>query len=110
MSIASFNQFQNEVMQDETLQQKLVAAPDKEQLSRLAVEPGRNLSLEFNEAEVLDSDYSGELDESELDAVAGGCWNENYYNNPINVRDDMVGRAQARVVPRGFKMNPEVIF
>ena len=107
MSIASFNQFQNEVMQDETLQQKLVAAPDKEQLSRLAVEPGRNLSLEFNEAEVLDSDYSGELDESELDAVAGGC--SGLYERSDGVKNliGMMG-ADAQDKGRGYKMNPRL--
>jgi hypothetical protein len=36
------------------------------------VELGAELGLEFTLAEVLDLDYSGELDESELDAVAGG--------------------------------------
>lgn len=72
--MTTLDQFHNENTPDSMLQQKLAAAPDQEQLTQRAVELGQELSLEFNEAEVLDSDYSGELDENELDAVAGGCW------------------------------------
>jgi predicted ribosomally synthesized peptide with nif11-like leader len=61
-----------QVKQDPSLQEKLSAALDKEQASRLAVELGKEMGLEFNEAEVLDLDYGGELDESELKAVSGG--------------------------------------
>ena len=71
MSKENFAQFIQQVQQDPSLQQKLAAAPDKEQASRLAVELGREMGLEFNEAEVLDS-MTGELEESELDAVSGG--------------------------------------
>ncbi len=73
MSQEHLAQFIQQVQQNPSLQQKLAAAPDKEAKSRLAVELGKELGLEFNEAQVLDLDYSGELDESELDAVAGGA-------------------------------------
>ncbi|NJK66409.1 MAG: hypothetical protein HC789_17775 [Microcoleus sp. CSU_2_2] len=80
----------------------------KEQPSRLAVE----LGLEFNEAEVLDSDYSGELDETELDVVAGGgyarpelvIWNR--IPNPLELfnssphRKDSLSPATSRVSNR----------
>ncbi len=72
MSKENLEKFMQQVQLDPSLQQKLAAAPDKEQASRLAVELGAQLGLEFTLAEVLDLDYSGELDESELDAVAGG--------------------------------------
>jgi predicted ribosomally synthesized peptide with nif11-like leader len=72
MSKENLEKFMQQVQLDPSLQQKLAAAPDKEQASRLAVELGAELGLEFTLAEVLDLDYSGELDESELDAVAGG--------------------------------------
>ena len=72
MSKENLAQFMQQVQQDPSLQQKLAAAPDKEQASLLAVELGREMGLEFNEAEVLDLNYGGELEESELDAVAGG--------------------------------------
>jgi predicted ribosomally synthesized peptide with nif11-like leader len=72
MSQENLAKFMQQVQQDPSLQQKLAAAPDKEQASRLAVELGRELGLEFTVAEVLDLDYGGELEESELDAVAGG--------------------------------------
>jgi predicted ribosomally synthesized peptide with nif11-like leader len=72
MSQENLTKFMQQVQQDPSMQQKLAAAPDKEQASRLAVQLGREMGLEFNEAEVFDLDYGGELDESELDAVAGG--------------------------------------
>ncbi len=72
MSKENLAKFMQHLQLDPSLQQKLAAAPDKEQASRLAVELGAQLGLEFTLAEVLDLDYSGELDESELDAVAGG--------------------------------------
>jgi predicted ribosomally synthesized peptide with nif11-like leader len=73
MSRENLAKFMQQVQLDPSLQQKLAAAPDKEQASRLAVELGREMGLEFNEAQVLvDLDYGGELDESELEAVAGG--------------------------------------
>ncbi len=72
MSKENLAKFMQHLQLDPSLQQKLAAAPDKEQASRLAVELGAELGLEFTLAEVLDLDYSGELDESELDAVAGG--------------------------------------
>ncbi len=77
MSKENLAKFMQQVQLDPSLQQKLAAAPDKEQASRLAVELGAQLGLEFTKAEVLDLDYSGELDESELDAVAGGHNNLN---------------------------------
>jgi predicted ribosomally synthesized peptide with nif11-like leader len=80
MSKENLAQFMQQVQQNPSLQQKLAAAPDKEQASRLAVELGREMGLEFNEAEVLDS-MTGELEESELDAVAGGSytWRKSHY-------------------------------
>jgi predicted ribosomally synthesized peptide with nif11-like leader len=73
MSKENFAQFMQQVQQDPLLQQKLAAAPDKEQASRLAVELGTQLGLEFTTTEVLNS-MTGELEESELDAVAGGVF------------------------------------
>jgi predicted ribosomally synthesized peptide with nif11-like leader len=72
MSKENLAKFMQQVQLDPSLQQKLAAAPDKEQASRLAVELGAQLGWEFTVAEVLDLDYSGELDESQVDAVAGG--------------------------------------
>ena len=71
MSQENLAQFMQQVKLDPSLQRKLVTVSDKEQVSRLAVELGAELGLEFNEAEVLDS-MTGELEESELDAVSGG--------------------------------------
>jgi predicted ribosomally synthesized peptide with nif11-like leader len=72
MSKENLAQFMQQVQQNPSLQEKLAAVPDKEQASRLAVELGKELGLEFNEAEVLDSDYAGEMEESELESVSGG--------------------------------------
>ena len=72
MSKENLAQFMQQVQQNPSLQQKLAEAPDKEQASQLAVELGTQLGLEFNEAEVLDSLNDGELEDSELEAVAGG--------------------------------------
>jgi predicted ribosomally synthesized peptide with nif11-like leader len=72
MSKENLAKFMQQVQLDPSLQQKLAAAPDNEQASRLAVELGAQLGLEFNEAEVLDSLNDGELDESELETVSGG--------------------------------------
>lgn len=71
MSKENLAQFLQQVQQDPSLQEKLGTASDKEQVSRLAVEFGKKMGLEFTTAEVLDS-MTGELEESELDAVAGG--------------------------------------
>ncbi len=71
MSKENLEKFIQQVELDPSLQQKLAAAPDKEQASRLAVELGAELGLEFTLAEVLDS-MTGELEESELEAVSGG--------------------------------------
>ncbi len=73
MSQENLAKFMQHLQQDPSLQQKLAAAPDKEQASRLAVELGAELGLEFTTTEVLDS-MTGELEESELDAVAGGVF------------------------------------
>jgi predicted ribosomally synthesized peptide with nif11-like leader len=72
MSKENLEKFMQQVQQNPSLQQKLAEAPDKEQASQLAVELGTQLGLEFNEAEVLDSLNDGELEDSELEAVAGG--------------------------------------
>lgn len=72
MSQENFAQFMQQVQPNPSLQQKLAAAPDKEQASRMAVELGKELGLEFTTTEVLDLDYGGELEESELNAISGG--------------------------------------
>jgi predicted ribosomally synthesized peptide with nif11-like leader len=71
MSQENLAKFMQQVQQNPSLQQKLAAAPDKEQASRLAVELGKEMGLEFTTTEVLDS-MTAELAEIELDAVAGG--------------------------------------
>ena len=83
MSKENLAQFMQQVQQNPSLQQKLAAAPDKEQVSRLAVELGGEMGLEFTTTEVLDS-MTGELEESELDAVAGGTemW-MGFYRKPM---------------------------
>ena len=82
MSIASYNQFQNEVMQDSALQGqfKTVAATSPESLGELAVklgaERGYSFTLEDIQAtEEAASSYPGvekELADKELEMVSGG--------------------------------------
>ncbi len=72
MSKENLAKFMQQVQLDPSLQQKLAAAPDKEQASRLAVELGAQLGLEFTHAEAPDLDYPGEPPERALEAVAGG--------------------------------------
>lgn len=82
MSIASYNQFQNEVMQDSALQKqfKTAAATSPESLGELAVklgaERGYSFTLEDIQAtEEAASSYPGvekELKDEELEMVSGG--------------------------------------
>lgn len=82
MSIASYNQFQNEVMQDSALQQqfKTAAATSPESLGELAVklgaERGYSFTLEEIQATVeAPSSHPGakdELKDEELEMVSGG--------------------------------------
>ncbi|WP_333469767.1 Nif11-like leader peptide family natural product precursor [Microcoleus sp. herbarium12] len=82
MSIASLTQFQNEVMQDETLQEqfKTAAATSPESLGELAVKLGAERGYSFTledvqatvEAASSNSSVEEELTEQELEMVSGG--------------------------------------
>ena len=83
MSIASLNQFQNEVMQDSALQEqfKTAAATSPESLGELAVKLGSERGYSFTTSEVEQAlaaqnaaSEAGELSDQQLDAVAGGAW------------------------------------
>lgn len=83
--MSSINQFYQEVMQDAALQQQFQAAHDRESLVNLSVELGQQKGYNFtsNEAEEWlksaaaqlpsESGTQGELNEEELEAVAGGA-------------------------------------
>ena len=83
MSIASFNQFQNEVMQDSALQEqfKTVAATSPESLGELAVKLGVERGYSFTLEEIqatVEAAFSyliveEELIDEELEMVSGGC-------------------------------------
>jgi predicted ribosomally synthesized peptide with nif11-like leader len=78
MSTKNLAKFIEQLQQDTSLQQRLAAVPDKEAQSRLAVELGAQLGYEFTTAEVEElrsqrtQEEKGELDDNELEAVAGG--------------------------------------
>ena len=81
MSIASLNQFQNEVMQDSALQEqfKTAAATSAESLGELAVKLGAERGYSFTTSEVEQAlaaqnaaSEAGELSDEDLEAVAGG--------------------------------------
>ena len=73
MSIASLNQFQNEVMQDSALQEqfKTVGASSGESLGELAVKLGAERGYSFT-LEEIQAAADQELSDAELESVAGG--------------------------------------
>ena len=79
--IASFNEFQNEVMKNSALQEqfKTVVATSPESLGELAVKLGAERGYSFTTSEVEQTlaaqnaaSEAGELSDEELEAVAGG--------------------------------------
>lgn len=80
----SIQQFFQMASQDQELQEKLKAAPNHEAYINLVVEQGNEKGYSFTSDQVVSAlntatsaekgkdAYSGELDESELEAVAGG--------------------------------------
>jgi predicted ribosomally synthesized peptide with nif11-like leader len=82
MSIASLNQFQNEVMQDEALQEqfKTAVATSPESLGELAVKLGAERGYSFTleeiqatvEAASSNPSVEEELTDQELEMVSGG--------------------------------------
>ena len=73
MSIASLNQFQNDVMQDSALQEqfKTTAATSPESLGELAVKLGADRGYNFT-LEEIQAAADQELSDAELESVAGG--------------------------------------
>lgn len=73
MSIASFNQFQNDVMQDSALQEqfKTTEATSPESLGELAVKLGADRGYNFT-LEEIQAAADQELSDAELESVAGG--------------------------------------
>ena len=84
MSIASLNQFKNDVMQDEALQEhfKAAAATSPESLGELALKLGAERGYSFTLEEIQatvegvssNSSVEGELTEEELEMVSGGLY------------------------------------
>ena len=73
MSIASLNQFQNDVMQDSALQEqfKTTEATSPESLGELAVKLGSERGYNFT-LEEIQAAADQELSDAELESVAGG--------------------------------------
>ena len=73
MSIASLNQFQNDVMQDSALQEqfKTTEATSPESLGELAVKLGADRGYNFT-LEEIQAAADQELSDAELESVAGG--------------------------------------
>ena len=84
MSSATMNQFFQDLSEDATMQQQFQEATDRESLVNKVVELGKEKGYSFTPSEAEEwlesaaaymqsqSDANGELNEEELEAVAGG--------------------------------------
>ncbi|MEH1910897.1 MAG: Nif11-like leader peptide family natural product precursor [Nostoc sp.] len=93
MSNQSVYSFFSQVEQDSTLKQQVKATTNKDDLLRIAQESGYNFTAEDIKA-FVEKNESDELDEEELEAVAGGgikqIWRE-VKNTASDVWDAIVG-------------------
>ncbi|MCC5645538.1 Nif11-like leader peptide family natural product precursor [Nostoc sp. CHAB 5824] len=93
MSNQSVYSFFSQFEQDSTLKQQVQTATNKEDLLRIAQESGYNFTAEDIKA-FVEKNESDELDEEELEAVAGGglkqIWRE-VKNTAHDVWDALIG-------------------
>ena len=93
MSNQSVYSFFSQVEQDSTLKQQVQAATDEDDLLRIAQESGYNFTAE-DVKNFVEKNESDELNEEELEAVAGGglkqIWRE-VKNTASDVWDAIVG-------------------
>lgn len=86
MSEQNVVKFFNQVEQESTLKQKVQAAANKEELLKLAQESGYSFTSEDIKA-VAEKAESDELNEEELEAVAGGGIGDIFRETVKTVRD-----------------------